>query len=424
MKSIIISIGDEILIGQVVNTNAAWLGKELTAIGIPPERVLTIPDDENEIINEFKAAFKKYNVIIVTGGLGPTHDDLTVKSAAKFFKSKYILNQKVLKHVKHIFARRKINMPAVNIGQALVPEIAKVLHNKTGTAPGLLFDKKGRVLCIMPGVPYEMKYICKTGLFPYLRNKFAKRITRVIRQKTLHTIGIGESLLAEKIGDISKIVRKKRDFEVKLAFLPSNYEVRLRITAIAKTELKAKKLINDAVLLLYKKAGKYIYSDDESPIEKTIGVLLKKRGLKLAVAESCTGGLVCSKITDVAGSSDYLSDGIVAYSNEAKKKLLGVKSITLKKFGAVSEKTAKEMAEGVKRRSKADIGISTTGTAGPTGATRGKPVGTVWIGFSDRKNTFAKKFIFSKDRLRNKDIISKMALEIVRQQLTPKSQQL
>lgn len=418
MKSIIISIGDEVLIGQVVNTNAAWLGKELLAIGIPAIRVVTVADNEKEILKEFKRSVKDADVIVVTGGLGPTHDDITVKTVAKFFKSRYVLNEKVLKHVKSIFARRNIKMPAANIGQALVPDVARVLENKTGTAPGLLIDKGGKVFCVMPGVPYEMKYISQKGLFPYLNKKYKKKITRVIKQKTLHTIGIGESVLAERIGDITKIVRKGKDHEVKLAFLPSNYEVRLRITAIAKTALKASGLISDAEKLLREKAGRYIYSYDESPIEKTVGVMLKKNDLTIAVAESCTGGLIASKLTDIGGSADYVMDAIVAYSNEAKRRLLGVKAKTLKAYGAVSKKVAEEMAAGIRKRSKTDIGISVTGIAGPTGARPGKPIGYVWIGYSDSKNTFARDFIFTKDRLRNKDIMAKMALEMVRQQLS------
>ena len=418
MRSIIISIGDEVLIGQVVNTNAAWLGKELLAIGIPAARMVTVPDSEKEILKEFKSAFRDYDVIAVTGGLGPTHDDITVKTVAKFFKSKYVLNEKVLKHVKNIFARRNIKMPAVNIGQALVPEIAQVLDNKTGTAPGLLIDKAGKVFCVMPGVPYEMKYISQTGLLPYLTKKYKKKIKKVIRQKTLHTIGIGESLLAEKIGDINKIVRKGKDFEVKLAFLPSNYEVRLRITAIAANRSRAERLIGDAERIIKRKAGDYIYSFSEGSIEKTTGALLKKKKLTIAAAESCTGGLITSKLTDIAGSSDYVMDAIVAYSNEAKRRLLGVKAETIKKYGAVSRQTAIEMARGIRKRSKTDIGISVTGIAGPGGARPGKPVGLVWIGYSDKKTTFAKDFIFTKDRLRNKDIMAKMALEIVRRQLS------
>lgn len=224
MRSIILSIGDEVLIGQVINSNAAYLGKELLALGIPVQRIVTLPDSEEAILKEFRDAFKNYDVIAVTGGLGPTHDDITMKCVARFFKSKFVLNEKVLAHVKNVFHRRGIEMPAVNIGQALVPEGAVVLENKTGTAPGVLLDKKESILRYA-GCALRMKYICTTGFFPYLQKKYKKRVRRVIKNKTLHTIGIGESLFAEKLGDIGKIVRSGKDFEVKLAFLPSNYEV-------------------------------------------------------------------------------------------------------------------------------------------------------------------------------------------------------
>ncbi len=422
IRSVILTIGDEILIGQVVNTNASYLGKELFSLGYPVDKNISLPDNEKEIIAEFKKAWKDYDIIIVTGGLGPTHDDITKKCVAKFFKAKFVLNEKVLKSVKEIFSRRGTPMPSVNVGQALVPENAIALENKTGTAPGILIDKNKKVFCVLPGVPYEMKHICETGLFPHLRKKYKGIKSKAIRQKTLHTIGIGESVLAKKLGNINNIVRKGKDsrgnaYEVKLAFLPSNYEVRLRITAIAKTELKAKSLVAETEKLIRRKAGRYVYSSDESPIEKTLGALLKKKGLNIAIAESCTGGLVTSKLTDVSGSSNYIMDSIIAYSNEAKRRLLGVKRKSLKSYGAVSEKVAEEMAAGIRKRSVTDIGVSTTGIAGPTGARPGKPVGLVWIGYSDKDGTFAKKFIFTNDRLRNKDIMSKMALETVRRKL-------
>lgn len=417
IRSVILTIGDEILIGQVINTNASYLGKGLFSLGFPVAKAIALPDDEKQILVEFKKAWKDYDIVIVTGGLGPTHDDITKKCVAKFFKAKFVLNERVLKNVKDIFARRNTPMPTVNIGQALVPENAIALENKTGTAPGILIDKNKKVFCVLPGVPYEMKYICENGLFPHLRKKYKGVKQMALKQKTLHTIGIGESVLAKRLGNINTIVRKEKDFEVKLAFLPSNYEVRLRITAIAKTELKAKSLVASAEKIIRKKAGKYVYSSDESPIEKTLGVLLKRKRLSIAVAESCTGGLVVSKLTDIGGSADYVMDGIIAYSNEAKKRLLGVKQKSLKAYGAVSEQVAMEMAVGIRKRSKTDIGISTTGIAGPTGARPGKPVGTIWIGYSDGDGTFAKKFIFTNDRLRNKDVMSKMALETVRRKL-------
>jgi nicotinamide-nucleotide amidase len=417
MKAVIISIGDEVLIGQVTNTNAAYLGKELFSLGIPAARTVTIADNERDILKEFRNAYSDFDVILVTGGLGPTHDDITKKCVVKFFKAGYRLDEKVLRHVKSIFTRRKISMPVINISQALVPDNSIVLENKAGTAPGILIDKGGKVFCAMPGVPGEMKYISKTALFPYLKKKYSGKLKSVIRQKTLHTIGIGESVLSARIGDIDKIVRKGRDYELKLAFLPSNYEVRLRITAMAKSPAKAAVLIKDAEKIIRKGAGKYIYGDDERPIEAALGTLLRKKKLTISAAESCTGGLIVSKLTDIAGSSDYVMDGIVSYADSAKVRLLGVNPRDIKKYGAVSKAVAMQMAEGIRKRSKTDIGISVTGIAGPGGARKNKPVGLVWIGYSDKKITFAKDFIFTKDRLRNKDAMAKMALEVVRRQL-------
>lgn len=417
VRSAVITIGDEVLIGQVVNTNASYLGKEFFSLGFPVEKVLTIGDDEKEILKAFNQVWKTYDIIIVTGGLGPTHDDITKKCVADFFKAKFRLDENILKQVKKRFARRKIPMPEANIGQALVPDNAIAIENKMGTAPGLIIDKGKKVFCVLPGVPYEMKHLCETGVFPHLKKKYKGIKTRALRQKTLHTIGIGESLLAKRLGNINSIVRKGKDYEVKLAFLPANNEVRLRITVSAVSPAMAEKLINDTVKKIKSSAGRFIYSYDESAVEKTVGRLLKKKKLTISTAESCTGGLLASKLTDVSGSSDYVISGVVTYADRAKVKLLGVNPADIKKYGAVSEKVAKQMAEGVRKSSKTDIGVSTTGIAGPTGARPGKPVGLVWIGYSDKNGTFAKKFIFTKDRLRNKDIMSKMALEILRRKL-------
>jgi nicotinamide-nucleotide amidase len=256
-------------------------------------------------------------------------------------------------------------------------------------------------------------------LFPFLKKKNEHfRNRKVLLQKTIHTIGISESLLYHKIGDINEIIKKDKDSEIKLAFLPSNFEVRLRITVEAPDINTARGLIRSTLKKLKDKAGKYIYSYDESPIEKAVGDILKDKGLKLSIAESCTGGLIASKITDVNGSANYFLEGLVCYTNLSKMKLLGVRQKTLKANGAVSRDVAIEMAEGVRKKSGSDVAISTTGIAGPTGATREKPVGLVWIGYSDSEKSFAEKFVFVKDRLRNKEMMSKTALDILRKQLT------
>jgi nicotinamide-nucleotide amidase len=419
MRASIIAIGDEILIGQVLNSNAAYLSTKLHSIGIPVHRMATVPDSEAAILHEFRYSFSRYDVIIATGGLGPTHDDITTKCIAKFFRSGLILNKAALGRIKELFRRRKIPMPEINIQQAMVPKISKALPNKVGTAPGILIEKNKKIFCALPGVPAEMKSISENSLIPYLtaRLKRAGKKLSIIKFKTLHTIGIAESKLFEKIGDISKIEMKSRGCEIKIAFLPANFEVRIRISAYSDDPRRADEGIASAVSKLRRKAGDFIYSYDESPIEKVVGDILKKRKLKVSVAESCTGGLIASKITDVSGSSGYFPEGITAYSNKSKIKLLGIKENAMKKYGAVSKHTAIAMAEGIRRRSGADIGLSTTGIAGPTGAVRKKPVGIVWIGYADKECSFAKEFYFTKDRLRNKEIMSKMALELLRRKL-------
>jgi nicotinamide-nucleotide amidase len=417
MNAAVISIGDELLIGQVINSNASYLSAKLLEIGIPVEKVLTLPDNKRSILGGFKSVFPKYDVTIVTGGLGPTHDDITKECIAEFFKSKFVTDEKVLRHIKSIFKRRRMEMPETNIEQAKIPDVSTALPN-TGTAPGILIDKNERVFCALPGVPPELKYITERYLLPYLVNKYKNRKDRrVVIHKTLHTIGISESLLYEKAGNINEIEAKKKNSGVKLAFLPSNYETRLRVLVWADSTKTARAELNSAVGKLKSRVGKYIYSYDESPLPEVIGNLLRKKKLTLSIAESCTGGLIASKITDIAGSSEYFREGLVTYSNNAKVRLLGVKKSTLKKYGAVSKQTAVEMAEGVRIRSGADIGISTTGIAGPAGGSKNKPVGLVWIGYADKNISFAKDFYFTKDRLRNKEVMSKMALEILRRKL-------
>jgi nicotinamide-nucleotide amidase len=280
MKAVIITIGDEILIGQVVNSNAAYLSQKLFSIGIPVEKTVTVPDKKNEILKEFKSAYKEFDVIVVTGGLGPTHDDITKTCIAGFFRSKMVLNKDVLAHVKKIFNRRRLPMPPVNIEQAMVPTAAKVMPNRFGTAPGLLIDKNRKVFCAMPGVPFEMKHLTEAQLLPYLIKKYRKsKQTRVILQKTLHTIGISESHLFEKTGDISSITRTKKNAHIKLAFLPSNFETRIRIDVEASRRETAELEMKRTVTKLKNHIGRYIYSYNDEPIEETVGYLLKKKGL-------------------------------------------------------------------------------------------------------------------------------------------------
>ena len=424
MDAAILTIGDEVLIGQVVNTNAGFISKELFSIGIPVRRIITVPDTGKDIINELGNLFKTNDIVISTGGLGPTHDDITVKCIAKYFKKKLVFHKPTNIRIKKIFKRRNLPYPKNIIEQSIMPVGAQILENASGTAPGILVKNGRKIFCALPGVPHEMEQIMRKSLIPFLKKfKIKSRKGKVLLQKTLHTIGIGESFLSQRLGDLNEILYKDKDSNLKLAFLPSNFEVRLRITVEANNLIKARRLLNTAVRKIKSKAKDYIYSYEEKPIEYATGRLLRKMNLTIAVAESCTGGLVCSKLTNVPGSSNYMVNGIVAYSNDSKLKLLSVKQKTLDTFGAVSKQTAIEMAEGIRNSSNTDIGISTTGIAGPSGATRlygqakTKPVGLAWIGYSDKKICYAKEFIFTKERLRNKEITSKMAIEIVRREL-------
>ncbi len=412
MNSKILTVGDEILIGQIVNTNAAFLGDVLFSIGIPVEKSVTIGDDETMLLNEFQDSIDNYDVTIITGGLGPTHDDITKPVLIKFFNDELILNDKVLKHVTEIFSTRGVPMPATNVGQAMVPAKSKIIWNANGTAPGIWMEKDNKVFIALPGVPYEMKAMINDFVVPLLKEKFMKNLDYVLKQKTLLTTGVGESVLNEMMGDVHSIIKND-----KLAFLPSIEGVRLRINVKAESEEKAEERISEIENQIREKIGEHIFGIGEEILEEITGKMLSEKNLSISIAESCTGGLLSSRITDVSGSSSYFVGGVVAYSNEFKIKFLDVKEETLREFGAVSEETAKQMAEGVRKHFNTDIGISITGIAGPGGGTDKKPVGLVYIGYSDKNITFASKFLFGNFRERNKKRAAQMALEILRKTL-------
>lgn len=410
MRAEIITIGDELLIGQVINTNASYIGQKLSEIGIRVGRIVSVGDAESDIISELKYAFENFDVVILTGGLGPTHDDVTKNAICKFFDTELVLNEDVLNQVKEFLAKRGVGLNEANRSQALVPKKAKIINNRWGTAPGLLFEENGKIVIVMPGVPREMQGMMENFVINYLAEKSAGN---VIKQRILKTTGIPESYLYEKLKETVHEVEKF----CKIAFLPSPTGVKIRITVHAENKEKADDIVKEVERKFREKVDKYIYGVDDEELEEVVGKLLVERGLKIAVAESCTGGLICDRITNVSGSSRYFEHGVVAYSNEAKVQILGVPEELIKNYGAVSREVAKAMAEGVRKISGADIGISTTGIAGPTGGTPQKPVGLVWIGYSDKNETFAKEFRFGYDRLGNKQIASQMALEILRRKL-------
>ncbi|HMS34227.1 MAG TPA: competence/damage-inducible protein A [Ignavibacteria bacterium] len=412
MKSKLISIGDEILIGQIVNTNAAFLGDILFSIGIPVAKTVVIADEEAALLSEFEDSFRNYDVTIITGGLGPTHDDITKPVLLKFFNDEYMRDEKVLEHVRNIFKSRNMNMPSVNEDQALVPKNSKVIWNANGTAPGIWIEKDNKIFIALPGVPYEMKSMIENEILPELKNRFSSGSGKVYLQKTLLTTGLGESSLNEMIGNVKEIIG-----ESKLAFLPSATGVRLRINTEGNSEREAAEKINSIENRLRSKIGYLIYGVDKTELEKVIGDILTERKQTLSVAESCTGGMISSKIVSVPGSSDYYEGGVCVYSNLEKIKLLNIKKETLRKYGAVSEETACEMAGGVRNLMDTDFALSTTGIAGPSGGSGQKPVGFVWIGFSSKEKTYALSFNFGNNREINIQRASQRALEILRREL-------
>ncbi len=412
MKSKLISIGDEILIGQIVNTNAAFLGDKLFSIGIPVARTVVISDEEEALLQELDDSHKNYDVTIITGGLGLTHDDITKPVLLKYFKDVLVRDEKVLEHVRNIFRSREMKMPPVNEDQALVPKNSKVIWNANGTAPGIWIEKDGKIFIAMPGVPYEMKAMTENILLPELKKRFSGINDKVYLQKTLLTTGLGESSLNELIGNVREMIG-----ESKLAFLPSATGVRLRINTEGRSEEEASQKLSSIEEKLRSRINYLIYGTGNDELEKVVGDILRERRQTLSVAESCTGGMISSKIVGIPGSSDYYAGGVCVYSNLEKIKLLNIKEETLNKYGAVSEDTAKEMAAGVRELMDTDYALSTTGIAGPSGGSELKPVGLVWIGFSDNKKTYALRFNFGHNRSINIQRASQRALEILRREL-------
>lgn len=411
MQAQIITIGDEILIGQTINTNAAYIGEELTKIQVAVSRTTVIGDEEPVILHEFKSAFENNDIVIVTGGLGPTHDDITKECIVKFFNTELEMNGEVLEDVKSIFEKRGRQMASINETQALVPKIARVIRNTRGTAPGMWIEKDNKIFVSLPGVPHEMKEMIDSEVIPGIEKIFHGNGT-CIKIKNLLSTGIAESTLFERLGDLDELLQGAR-----LAFLPSQFGVKMRITVEEKTEEMALNKLSGIEQKIRSLAGRYIYGIENDTLEEVISRLLLERGLTIAIAESCTGGLISHRITNVSGSSSYFERGVVSYSNAAKVEFLNVNENTIAQYGAVSLEVARQMAEGIKSASGTDIGLSITGILGPGGATREKPVGLVYIGICNETLCTAKKFQFGDDRLLNKDRASQAALEILRRHL-------
>ena len=408
MKAELITIGDELLIGQTIDTNGSWLAEQLNLLGITVSQISSIRDNREHIISSLQNAQSRSELVILTGGLGPTNDDITKSTLCEFFDSELVLNEQVLEKIEAYFNSRSLKMIKVNSDQAMLPNNCQYLKNERGTASGMWFKKDGVDFISLPGVPYEMKGIFLDEILPVLKAQYS--ISTVVN-KTVKTQGIGESFLAEIIKDWEK---KLIDSGLKLAYLPSPGIVKLRITAFGNNEAELSARIDDSIENLKKLIPKYIFGYEKDRIEEVVGQLLKEKGSSLSLAESCTGGNIAHLITGVNGSSNYFKGSVVAYSNDIKQQVLNVDPKSIQQNGAVSKQVVEQMATGVRNSFKSDYAIATSGVAGPTGGTKQKPVGTVWIAVAYNEGVVSKKFNFGNNRERNIQISSLSALNMLR----------
>ncbi len=406
MNAEIITIGDEIITGHTIDTNAAFIAKALGSIGVEVTYRSSVGDSIEHMEEAFRLALKRTKVVITTGGLGPTDDDITKKAIVKVFRRNLIFHEEVLKDLQERFAKRGIKLPAINQNQALLPQGATFLPNKSGSAVGICLAEKGRVFIALPGVPFEMEQIMIDEVIPYLEKIVTGKGTSV---KLLRTTGIMESKLAELLA-----VDLRTELGVRLAYLPSARGVDLRILASGENNEEAKQKSNTLVRHIESKVGRYIYGQDTDTLESVIGQLLIDNDQTLAVAESCTGGELGKTITSVSGASKYFIGGLITYADSAKIDLLSVSKSLLEKHGAVSQECAKAMADGCRKKFDSDYALSITGIAGPEGGSEEKPVGTTFIGLSSRNETYAIQFNFGTLREINRTRAVSSALETLR----------
>ncbi|NJN27051.1 MAG: competence/damage-inducible protein A [Cyclobacteriaceae bacterium] len=394
MKKILaelITIGDEILYGQTLDTNAHWMSGQLDAIGVKVVRRTTCGDQEEEILQVFAEAEQRADLVLITGGLGPTSDDLTKPCLARYFDSEIVMNQQALAELEAYMTSRGRELNKLTRLQAALPDKCEVVSNDRGTACGMWFNRNGKVFVSMPGVPHEMRYMMVEKVMPRIQRAFDLPI---IYHKIIRLAGIGESWLAEKIEQWEKSLPKT----VKLAYLPGYGDLKLRLTSLASDLELQKKEIDQLVSSLMPLIQEYVYGYDDDSLEVVIGRLLKEKGLTLALAESCTGGYVAHRITSVAGSSAYFNGAMVPYQNELKIAQLGVKEATIVTYGAVSEETVSEMALNIAQKFGADYGLASSGIAGPGGGTEEKPIGLIWIACAIGGKVTTRKLNLTKDR--------------------------
>ena len=384
MKAEIISIGSEILRGQITDTNANFIAKKLVELGIDLEHISVVSDNSESLLSTLKLAFQRSNLIITTGGLGPTEDDITYQVIARTLNLKLIKYPEAEENLKRILKRINKTISPSNLKQFYLPEGAKIIVNQYGTAPAMILEKDNKIICSFPGVPHEMKNLIEENLIPYLKEKFSPSMIK--KSKILKVTGLGESSVNELIRDY---INKQTNFSFGIYANPEDIQV--QVTTQAPTEKETDKLLQSSVNQLSKILGNYVYGRDEETIEEVVGKLLKIKKLTVAVAESCTGGMLGEMITRIPGSSEYFQGGVISYNAKIKKDLLKVPPEAIKKHGEVSKEVAQLMAEGVRSCCHSDIGISITGIAGPGGATEKKKVGLVYIALADGKKTLTQK---------------------------------
>jgi nicotinamide-nucleotide amidase len=407
MNAHIITIGNELLIGQVIDTNSAWLGEVLTSIGVNVTRIISIEDDQAAIVSQLEKSTEETAVVIVSGGLGPTKDDITKTSIAKFLDVKMAFNQDIYDNIVAYLKKHDRPVPAVIKSHAMFPVGTIFLKNDMGTAPGMVFKKNGAIIISVPGVPYEMKYIMEHEGIPLIS---AMNTEFEIVQKTILTAGEFEARLSDRLKDIIEAFPP----HISIAFLPNLNKIRLRLTAKGTDRDILEREIEHQADKIRSILGHQVFGYGKQTLEQVVGALLLKNELQLSTAESCTGGYIAHLITSVPGSSRYFRGSIVSYSNEMKMEQLGVREETLEKHGAVSEQTVIEMAHGIIRATKTDIGLSVSGIAGPDGGTPEKPVGTIWLACTSGKKTISKKIRLGKDRIKNIESASIHALDLLR----------
>lgn len=410
MKAAIITIGDELLIGQTLDTNSAWIGAELSKAGFDVYRITSIHDRREDIINTLQEAAGKTDVVLITGGLGPTSDDITKQTLCEFFNTRLVTNDEVLSMITEMMSRRNFPMNDNNRRQAEVPEDCLILKNETGTAPGMWFEKDGTIYVSMPGVPFEMKHLMTVHVMPELNKRFTSQI---IIHRNIMTYGTFEAKLAEMLSEFES----KLPENIKLAYLPAWGVIKLRLTATGKNNESLSNIIDDQVNKLYEVIPDFIYGENEESLEMVIGKLLKSKNKSVCTAESCTGGNIAHMLTSVSGSSAYYKGSIIAYADSVKTQLLGVQADLIQKYGAVSEQVVMEMAINARNIFKSEYSVATSGIAGPEGGSEAKPVGTVWIAVATENGITTEKRVFGNDRIANINRFSLAAMNLLRKQI-------